>query len=103
MPSANIPEYTIDLSKTAAARWTEVIAKEKAVAGRLVQEAAAEFEKVPEILRRLFARLYQTRGGLYRDEIVAWAEGRSASGTFSRRSLSHLVASGIEWNVLAFF
>src|SRR5438445_9285838 len=109
MPSADIPEYTIDLSKPAAARWTEVIAKEKAVAGRLVQEAAAEFEKVPEILRRLFAHLYQTRGGLYRDEIVAWAEGLGVTlGTATMLNcayeLSHLrvpkllgCTAGVRW------
>jgi predicted choloylglycine hydrolase len=105
----NIPEYAIDLSKPEDARWAEVIAKEKAVAGRLVQEAAREFEKVPEILRWIFAHLYQVMGGLYQGEIAAWAEGLHVSaGTATMLNcayeLSHLrvpkllgCTAGVRW------
>jgi hypothetical protein len=95
MISANIREYTIDLSKPEDVRWEEVIANEKAVAARLVQEAAHEFEKVPEIVRWIFSHLYQVMGGLYQGEIAAWAEGLHVSvGTATMLNcayeLSHL-------------
>lgn len=104
-----VPSYTIDLDKSEASRWAEVIAKEKDVAGRLVEEAAREFEKVPEMLRWVFAHLYQVMGGLYQGEIAAWAEGLSVSlGTATMLNcayeLSHLrwpklfgCSAGVRW------
>jgi hypothetical protein len=109
MLSANIPEYVIDLSKKEAARWSEVIAQERASARRLVEEAAHEFEKVPEVLRWVFAHLYQIMGGFYQAEIAAWAEGIGVSlGTATMLNcayeLSHLrrpkflgCTAGVRW------
>jgi predicted choloylglycine hydrolase len=90
-----VPAYTIDLDEPESSRWGEVIAKEKAVAVRLVEEAAKEFGKVPEILRWVFAHLYQVMGGLYQDEIAAWSDGLSVTlGTATMLNcayeLSHL-------------
>jgi hypothetical protein len=76
---APVPTYVIDLACDERERWQEVIAQEKATAGLLVQEAAAEFESVPEIARWLFARLYHAFGGLYRGEIRAWADALGLS------------------------
>src|SRR5262245_51433441 len=109
MSPAGIPTYLIDLSRPEAERWAEVIAAEKAAAGRLIQEAAAEFERVPELFRWLFARLYHAFGGLYRGEIGAWAEALEVSvGTATLLNcayeLSHLrwprlfgCTAGIRW------
>src|SRR5262249_15756137 len=36
-------------------------------------------ERVPELLRWVFARLYEAFGGLYRGEIAAWAEALGVS------------------------
>jgi hypothetical protein len=76
---ATVPTYVIDLERPEAKRWDEVISREKATAGQLVREAAAEFERVPEFARWIFARLYQAFGGLYRAEIGAWAEALGVS------------------------
>jgi predicted choloylglycine hydrolase len=76
---ATIPTYVIDLEKGEARRWEEVIAREKAVAAQLIEETAAEFARVPEVFRWVFARLYQGFGGMYRGEITAWAEGLGIS------------------------
>jgi hypothetical protein len=109
MFAAGAPTYVIDLGSAEAQRWAEVISCEKAVAGRLVQEAAAEFERVPELLRRLFARLYQAFEGLYRGEIRAWADALGVSlGTATMLNcayeLSHLrwprpfgCTAGVRW------
>jgi len=109
MLPAIVPTYVIDLAKAENARWSEVIGKEKGVAGRLVQEAAAEFNKVPEVLRWIFAHLYQIMGGLYQAEIAAWADGLGVSlGTATMLNcayeLSHLrrprflgCTAGIRW------
>jgi hypothetical protein len=105
----DVPAYVIDLSNDEPARWAEVIARESVVAGRLVQEAAAEFERVPEILRWVFARLYHAFGGLYRREIASWADALGVSvGTATMLNcayeLSHLrlprpigCTAGIRW------
>ncbi len=95
MFTADVPEYVIDLARPEAARWDEVIAREAAVAGRLIGEAGAIFERVPELLRWVFARLYQKSGGLYQHEIGAWARALDASpGTVTLLNcayeLSHL-------------
>jgi hypothetical protein len=66
---AHVPTYVIDLGNDERLRWAEVIAQEKALAAAVIQEAAAEFERVPELLRWVFARLYRAFGGLYRSEI----------------------------------
>jgi hypothetical protein len=79
MFAADVPTYTIDLEVPEAQRWAEVIAAERAGAGRLVAEAAQEFDRVPELIRRAFARLYQMSGGLYRGEIKAWADALGVS------------------------
>src|SRR5262249_14437777 len=68
MLAADVPTYTIDLEVPEANRWAEVIAAERAAAARLAAEAASELQRVPELLRRAFARLYQLSGGLYRGE-----------------------------------
>jgi hypothetical protein len=79
MFATDVPTYSINLGIAEAKRWDEVIAREKAVAARLVQEAESEFARVPELLRWVFVRLYQAFGGLYRDEIGAWAEALGVS------------------------
>lgn len=79
MDTADAPSYVIDLEQDEADRWAPVIAGERDVARRLVQEAVAVFERVPEILRRLFARVYRLTGGLYPGEIAAWADALGVS------------------------
>lgn len=87
--------YVIHLDLPEARRWAEVIAAEREVGGRVVAEAAREFERVPELARWVFARLYQSKGGLYQGEIEAWAQGLGVSvGTATMLNcayeLSHL-------------
>jgi hypothetical protein len=77
--AADVPMYSIDLEVSEALRWQEVIVAERTAARRLIAEAAHDFERVPELLRRLFARLYQLSGGLYRGEIQAWADALGVS------------------------
>jgi hypothetical protein len=101
--------YVIDLDGDEATRWREVVTHEKAIAAALVRDVAAEFERVPEILRWVFARLYHAFGGLYRDEIRAWAEALDLSlGTATMLScayeLSHIrlpkvfgCTTGVRW------
>jgi hypothetical protein len=79
MSAASVPSYVIDLARPEADRWDEVISREIDGARRLVQEAAAEFERVPELVRWIFARLYRTFGGLYRGEIETWAAALGVS------------------------
>lgn len=79
MFAADVPSYTIDLQVPESNRWDEVIATQRPAAARLLAEAAREFEHIPTLLRRVFARLYQFSGGLYRDEIKAWADALGAS------------------------
>src|SRR5262245_49843971 len=95
MFAADVPTYTIDLEVPEALRWAEVIAAQRPAAARLVAEAAHEFEHVPELVRRAFAGLYRLSGGLYRDEIKAWADALGVSvGTVTLLNcayeLSHL-------------
>jgi predicted choloylglycine hydrolase len=109
MFTADIPNYSIDLENSEAKRWTEVVAREKTVAGRLIHEASAAFERVPELLRWVFARLYHAFGGLYRSEIASWADGLGISlGTATilncAYELSHLrwpklfgCTAGVRW------
>ena len=106
---ATVPTYVIDLGSDEPTRWHEVISREKAIAGQLVREIAAEFERVPEVLRWIFARLYQAFGGLYRGEIGAWADALGVSlGTAAMLNcayeLSHLrlprlfgCTTGVRW------
>jgi hypothetical protein len=79
MFSADVPSYVIDLERNEVDRWDEVIPRERDLAGRIVQEAATHFERVPELVRWAFARLYQRSGGLYHGEIEAWAKGLNVS------------------------
>src|SRR5262245_21266632 len=79
MFAAEVPTYTIDLELPESRRWSEVIAAERAAAARLLGEAAREFERVPELVRRVLRKLYQLSGGLYRDEIKAWADALGVS------------------------
>lgn len=79
MFQAEVPTYVIDLEKAEAQRWAEVIAREKSVARLVIQEASTAFERVPELLRWVFARLYHAFGGLYREELASWAEGLGIS------------------------
>jgi hypothetical protein len=109
MFAADVPIYTIDLELPEALRWAEVIAAERTAADRLVAEAARELERVPELLRQSFARLYQLSGGLYRGEIKAWADSLGVSaGTVTMLNcayeLSHLrqprpfgCTAGVRW------
>ncbi len=106
---ADVPSYQIDLEIEGSRRWAKVISGESAVAGRLVAEAGTEFERVPEVLRWVFARLYQANDGLYRDEIASWAQALCVSeGTTTilncAYELSHLrwpkvfgCTAGIRW------
>ena len=106
---ATVPTYVIDLGSDETKRWHEVISREKAIAGPLIHEVAIEFERVPEILRWLFARLYHAFGGLYRGEIGAWADALGVSlGTATMLNcayeLSHLrlpkvfgCTTGVRW------
>jgi hypothetical protein len=109
MLTAGAPSYVIDLAAGEADRWAEVIAREREVAGRLVQEAAAELGRVPELARWAFAGLYRVFGGLYRGEIAAWADALGVSvGTATilncAYELSHLTlpkpfgcTAGVRW------
>src|SRR5579859_1775816 len=109
MFTADVPGYRIDLGKSEARRWAEVIARETATARRLVEEAGREFERVPELARWVFSRLYQSFGGLYRGEIASWAEAIGVSlGTATilncAYELSHLrwprlfgCTAGVRW------
>jgi hypothetical protein len=109
MFTSDVPTYGIDLGRDEAKRWEEVIAREKTVAWRLVQEAGGQFERIPELLRWAFARLYQRAGGLYRGEIASWAEALAVSpGTVTilncAYELSHLrwprpfgCTAGVRW------
>ena len=106
---AGVSVYSVNLENAENQRWAEVIARETEVAGALVQEAAKEFERVPEIVRWIFAKLYQATGGLYRGEIESWAEALGASvGTVTMLNcayeLSHLhwprifgCTAGVRW------
>jgi hypothetical protein len=71
---ATVPSYVVDLGSDEAGRWHEVMSHEKGVAGQLVGDVAAEFQRVPEVARWIFAWLYHAFGGLYQGEIGAWAE-----------------------------
>jgi hypothetical protein len=109
MFTTNVPAWWIDLERAEANRWEEVLAGEKTVAGRLIQEAGSQFERVPELLRWVFGRLYQSSGGLYRGEIASWAEALGVSlGTATilncAYELSHLrwpklfgCTAGVRW------
>jgi acid ceramidase len=109
MFTTDIPTYLIDLGRDEPERWEEVISREQMAAGRLVQEASSQFERVPELLRWVFARLYQRVGGLYRGEIASWAEALGVSlGTATilncAYELSHLrwpklfgCTAGVRW------
>jgi hypothetical protein len=109
MFTPDVPTYEIDLGASEVGRWAGVIAAQQAAARRLVVEAAAAFERVPEVVRWVFARLYQTFGGLYRGEINAWADALGVSvGTATMLNcayeLSHLRRSrpfgctaGVRW------
>jgi hypothetical protein len=109
MFTGQVPTYRIDLARTEANRWAEVIAHETPIASNLVQEASREFERVPELVRWVFARLYQAYGGLFRGEITSWAEALGVSvGTATilncAYELSHLrwprvfgCTAGVRW------
>jgi hypothetical protein len=109
MFTTDLPTFLIDLRRDEAKRWEEVISREQIVAGRIVQEAAGQFERVPELLRWVFARLYQRSGGRYGEEIASWAAALGVSlGTATilncAYELSHLrwprlfgCTAGIRW------
>ena len=106
---ATVPTYLIDLGSDEARRWDEVISREKAVAVQLLGDIEAEFERVPEFLRWIFAGLYRAFGGLYSGEIGAWADALGVSlGTATMLNcayeLSHLrlpklfgCTTGVRW------
>jgi hypothetical protein len=109
MFSTDVTGYTIDLAREEGQRWQEVIASDLAAAWALVDETAADFARVPEFVRRLFAHLYQMSGGHYQQEIVAWAAALGVSvGTATMLNcvyeLSHLrvprllgCTAGVRW------
>ena len=106
---ANVPAYVIDLANDEGLRWAEVAARETDIAGKLLQETGAEFERVPELVRSVFASLYRAFGGLYRGELESWAKALGASvGTITMLNcayeLSHLrwpklfgCTAGVRW------
>ncbi len=92
---ATIPTYIIDLDRPESERWDAVMSQEKTEARRLVADVEAEFRRVPEVLRWVFAWLYHAFGGLYQAEIAAWAQTLGVStGTATMLNcayeLSHL-------------
>jgi hypothetical protein len=109
MFASDVPVYPIDLDADESRRWAEVIAREAVVAGRVVREAGASFERVPELVRWAFALLYRSSGGLYRGEIESWARALGVSaGTATilncAYELSHLrwpkvfgCTAGVRW------
>jgi hypothetical protein len=109
MFTTDVPTYLIDLGRDEGQRWEEVILREKTAARRIVQEAAGQVERVPELLRWVFARLYQRSGGRYREEIASWAAALGVSvGTATilncAYELSHLrwpklfgCTAGVRW------
>jgi hypothetical protein len=97
MFTADVPNWLIDLGRPESMRWDEVIARERTVAARLFQEASREFERVPELVRWVFARLYKRTGGLYVGEMVSWAEALGVSlGTVAILNCSY-EASHLRW------
>jgi predicted choloylglycine hydrolase len=103
------PTYSVDLERDERARWSEVIAREREVTRALLEEAAGEFRRVPELARWIFAWLYRASGGLYRGEMRAWAEALDVSaGTITLLNcayeLSHIgethrygCTAGVRW------
>jgi hypothetical protein len=79
MFNSDTPTYSIDLRCDESRRWLDVLAAERETARQLFDEAAAVFEKVPRLLRWVFARLYESKGGLYVDEIRSWSSGVGVS------------------------
>jgi hypothetical protein len=79
MDTPHVVTYLLDLENEEGSRWLEVINRETSVARRLLEEAVAEFEQVPEALRWLFAQVYRMSGGLYQGEMQSWAEAVGAS------------------------
>jgi hypothetical protein len=109
MFNANVPAFVINLDHPEPQRWSEVIAHDKTFAARIIEEAGKEFDRVPQLVRWIFGRLYQRFGGLYQGEIASWAEALGVSvGTVTilncAYELSHVRASqifgctaGIRW------
>jgi acid ceramidase len=109
MFTTDVPSHAIDLSLPESERWTAVIAAERENSRRLIDRAAADLDRVPQVARWGFGKLYQAFGGLYQGEIKAWAEGLGVSvGTATMLNclyeLSHLpqpkwlgCTAGIRW------
>lgn len=98
MFTSETPTHVIDLYEEEASRWGQVIAAEALTARALADEAAADFEKVPEAIRWIFRKLYEASGGRYQKEINAWAVALGvSSGTATLLNclyeLSHLEVS----------
>jgi hypothetical protein len=97
MNTPQVVTYLLDLENEEGSRWLEVINQETAVVRRLLQEAVAEFEQVPEALRWLFAQVYRMSGGLYQGEMQAWADALGASlGTITLLNCAYEL-SHIRW------
>lgn len=93
----DVPEYTIDLRLPEAERWREVIAHTHGPAHRLAHEASAEIKRIPEIGRWGFDKLYESYGGLYHQEIAAWADALDLSvGTATLLNCSYEL-SHVNW------
>lgn len=105
MWTTEVPTYVIDLQQDETSRWHEVIAREKLVAHKLVEEAVAEFERVPEAIRWIFGKLYEVSGGRYKQEINTWASALGvSSGTVTLLNciyeLSHIRSGSLAAKLL---
>lgn len=106
---AETPVHVVDLALPEQERWAEVIASERTTALALIERAAADLKRVPEVCRWGFAQLYRAFGGLYQGEIKAWADALGVSfGTATMLNclyeLSHLpqpkwfgCTAGVRW------
>ena len=109
MFTSETPSHVVDLALPESERWNEVIAAEGDTARGLIDRAAADLARVPEVLRWTFAKLYRAFGGLYQGEIDAWAGALGVSvGTATMLNclyeLSHLpqpkwfgCTAGVRW------
>jgi len=74
-----VPHYRIDLELPEEDRWRHVIQKEKAAAGAVLREALdvvrdyIPTRALQKLAATAFETLYRASGGLYMDEMQAWA------------------------------
>lgn len=79
MYTTNVPLHEIDLGLPEAERWSGVIRKERALAGRLLRSIIADMPALQRLGMRLlggpFRLAYGAHGGRYLGEMKAWANG----------------------------